>query len=219
VVLEPFSVIAADINGDGKLDLISATHGNTLTVFTNSGSGSFGSNATYNVGEDPISVVAADLNGDGKLDLICANQNTNTLTVLTNDGSGSFALAFSPTVDDGPASVTAADVNGDGKLDLISANKGVSPNFNGTLSVLINTSIFPPPNSTPSLSINRLSNGVLVSWPSALAGWSLQQNMGLTTANWSPSGYNGYTIDDDGTNKSLIITPPKGNLFFRLLHP
>jgi len=216
---EPFSVIAADINGDGKVDLISANQGGTLSVLTNNGTGGFGSNATYNVGGDLVSVVAADVNGDGYVDLICANQNSNTLTVLTNDGSGNFTLASSPTVGYGPCSVTAADVNGDGKLDLISANKGASPNFNGTLSVLINTSISPPPNSTPSLNINHLSNGVLVSWPSASAGWSLQQNMGLTTANWSPSGYNGYAIDDDGTNKSLLIIPPKGNLFFRLLHP
>jgi FG-GAP-like repeat len=217
--IAPFSVIAADINGDGKPDLISANQGGTLSVLTNNGSGGFGSNATYNVGGDLVSVVAADVNGDGYLDLICANQNTNTLTVLTNDGTGGFTPATLPTIGYGPISITAADVNGDGKLDLISANKGASPGFNGTLSVLINTSSFPPPNSTPSLNINLLSNGVLVSWPSDSAGWSLQQNIGMTKPNWSPSGYNGYAITDDGTNKSLIITPPKGNAFFRLLHP
>jgi hypothetical protein len=47
----------------------------------------------------------------------------------------------------------------------------------------------------------------------------LQQNPDLTTMNWSPSGYSGYGIADDGTNNSLTITPPTGNLFFRLLHP
>jgi hypothetical protein len=219
VGVAPFSVIAVDINGDGKADLITANQAGTLSVLTNNGSGIFGSNATYNVGGDLLSVVAADVNGDGYVDLICAAQNTNTLTVLTNNGSGSFAIASSPTIGYGPASVTVADVNGDGKLDLISANKGASPNFNGTLSVLVNTSIFPQPNSTPSLNINLLSNSVHVSWPSASAGWSLQQNTGLTKTNWSPSGYNGYAIADDGTNKSLIITPSKRNSFFRLLHP
>jgi hypothetical protein len=84
---------------------------------------------------------------------------------------------------------------------------------------LLNTSIFPPPNSTPSLNIKPSGNSVLVLWPSASAGWSLQQNPDLTTMNWSPSGYNGYAIVDDGTNKSLIITPPIENAFFRLLHP
>jgi hypothetical protein len=219
VGLDPFCVIATDINGDGKVDLITANQNGTLSVLTNNGSGIFGSNATYNVSGDLLSVVAADVNGDGYVDLICAAQNTNTLTVLTNNGSGHFAIASSLTVGYGPASVTAADVNGDGKLDLISANKGASPNFNGTLSVLINTSIFLPATSTPTLAISPQGNGMLVSWPSASAGWSLQQNPDLTTTNWSPSGYSGYGISDDGTNKSLIVAPPKGNSFFRLLHP
>ena len=47
----PQCVVAADVNGDGKLDLISANNGdNTLTVLTNNGSGGFGSNATLTVG-------------------------------------------------------------------------------------------------------------------------------------------------------------------------
>jgi hypothetical protein len=110
--------------------------------------------------------------------------------------------------------VTAADVNGDGKMDLIAVNYG-----GAVLSILFNTSTFPLPTSTPSLTINHSGNGVLVSWPSASAGWSLQQNLDLATTNWSSSGYSGYSITDDGTNKSLIVTPPIGNLFFRLLHP
>jgi hypothetical protein len=85
--------------------------------------------------------------------------------------------------------------------------------------VLTNSSIFPPPTSTPTPAIKRSAANVLVSWPLVSAGWSLQQNPDLTTTNWSPSGYNGYGITDDGTNKSLIITPPIGNLFFRLFHP
>jgi hypothetical protein len=211
----PYSVAAADVNGDGKVDLISANlNDNTLSVLTNNGSGGFVLAATYTVGAQPISVVAADVNGDGKVDLICANENSNTLSVLTNNGSGGFALASSPGVGVIPYSVTAADVNGDGKADLICANL-----VDDTLSVLFNTTTFPPPTLTPPLTLTRSGNSMVVSWPSASAGWSLQQNPDLTTTNWSPSGYSGYGISDDGTNKSLTITPPTGNLFFRLLHP
>ena len=130
----PISVTAADVNGDGKVDLITANSGdNTLSVFTNNGSGGFVLAFSPGVGNNPWSVKAADVNGDGKLELISANQGDNTLTILTNSGSSGFATAGTYAVGSGPHCVTAVDVNGDGKLDLISAN------FNdGTLSVLTN---------------------------------------------------------------------------------
>jgi hypothetical protein len=54
---------------------------------------------------------------------------------------------------------------------------------------------------------------VKVSWPSPSTGFVLQQNNDLNTANWS--NYPG-TVSDDGTTKSVTITPPSGSLFFRL---
>src|SRR5947207_12724106 len=69
----PYAVAAADVDGDGRVDLISANYNDaTLTVLTNSGLGVFGSNATYHVPTQPGFLVAADLNGDGKVDLACA---------------------------------------------------------------------------------------------------------------------------------------------------
>ncbi len=122
----PLSVTSADVNGDGKPDLISANFGGTLTVLTNNGSGGFVLASSPGVGPNPRSVTAADVNGDGKPDLISANYGNNSLTVLTNNGSGGFGLSSSPFTGTGPWSVTAADVNGDGRADLINANVGAS---------------------------------------------------------------------------------------------
>jgi hypothetical protein len=98
VAAGPYCIATADVNGDGKVDLISGSFGKgTLTILTNNGS-SFGSNATLNVVSSSFileSVVAADVNGDGRLDLTTANYNKSsgtpgTLSIWTN------ALTFLP---------------------------------------------------------------------------------------------------------------------------
>src|SRR5271154_2969008 len=71
----PSSVIAADVNNDGKADLIcTGSKDNTLTVLTNDGSGNFVFSATLNLNPyvNPACVIAADVNGDSNLDLVVA---------------------------------------------------------------------------------------------------------------------------------------------------
>ena len=213
-------VIAADINGDGKVDLITANWNSiSLSVLTNDGSGNFSTGCTIGVLDQdtrfgcPDGVAAADMNGDGKVDLICANWCAGLIQVFTNDGSGGFTLATAIQTTGSPAAVTTADVNGDGKMDVISVNG------DNTLTVLANTSFFPPPTVIPSLTMKFQGQSLRVAWPSASSGWSLQQSMDLTFPNWSPSGYGVYPIADDGTNKCLTVPTSAGNLFFRLLHP
>jgi hypothetical protein len=145
----PISVTAADVKGDGKMDLICANYfTNTLTVLTNKGGGSFTLASSPGVGNFPTSVTAADVNGDGKVDLACANLNfgTATLSILTNNWNGGFGSNVTYTVGSNARSVIAADVNRDGNVDLICANFQTN-----TLSVFINTSVFPPPLIWPKL--------------------------------------------------------------------
>jgi hypothetical protein len=69
---------------------------------------------------------------------------------------------------------------------------------------------------SPVLTVSHLGNSVIISWPSASSGYVLQQNGNLMTGSWAPA--NGFTVSDNGTNKSITITSATGNLFFRLSH-
>ncbi len=66
----------------------------------------------------------------------------------------------------------------------------------------------------PLLTVTHSGEDVIVSWPSPSADFVLQQNTDLSNTNgWSAYG---GTINDDGTTKSVTITPPTGNWFYRL---
>jgi hypothetical protein len=144
----PYSVIATDINGDGKPDLIVANSNNTVSVLLNTtapgaATPAFAAQKTFVTGNHPGSVIAADLNGDGKSDLIVANMTDNTVSVLINTTAPgaaipSFATQNTFAAGSGPGDVTAADVNGDGKPDLIVTNDG-DVGFGNTVLVLLNT--------------------------------------------------------------------------------
>jgi len=72
--------------------------------------------------------------------------------------------------------------------------------------------------TVPTLTIRlTTANMIAVSWPSSSTGWMLQQNTNsISSVNWSnaPS-----TIQDDGTTKTLIVSPLSGNQFYRLFKP
>jgi hypothetical protein len=57
---------------------------------------------------------------------------------------------------------------------------------------------------------------VTVSWPASATNYVLQQNSDLTTANWTPVG---LPVSTNGATMSVTISPPTGNLFFRLNNP
>jgi hypothetical protein len=60
------------------------------------------------------------------------------------------------------------------------------------------------------------TNTVVVSWPSPSTGFALQQNADVNSANWVGAL---QSVNDDGTNKFIIVNPPVGNRFYRLVKP
>ena len=91
--LYAISVAAADINGDGKPDLVVANaNSHTVSVLLGNGDGTFQSAAAFGSGGyTPQSVAIADVNGDGKPDVLAANFSSDNIGVLLNN------TAYSPT--------------------------------------------------------------------------------------------------------------------------
>ncbi len=122
------ALAAADVNGDGKLDLIGVDQ--KLVVLLGKGNGQFGAPITSASGASVTSLVVADFNGDGKIDLAGPSYSGASAVVFMGHGDGTFtSLNFF--VGGMPGAIVAADFNGDGKPDLAVAD-------NTAVEVLIN---------------------------------------------------------------------------------
>ena len=88
----PYATPAADVNGDGKPDVIVANSVSDTTVaLLNIGNGTFADLVTYSIGVRPASLVTADVNGDNQIDIIVSNFNSDTVGILINTDNGTFA--------------------------------------------------------------------------------------------------------------------------------
>ena len=100
-------IVAADFNGDGRLDVALLDQGSTtIALLVGSGDGGFTPQATFGAGDAPSDLAAADLNGDGLADLAALGQANGTLSIYLS-GCPSGVCAPAPVADGGAP-------NGDG---------------------------------------------------------------------------------------------------------
>ena len=144
----PNAMAVADVNGDGKLDIVAGNDcasldsegncvgGGVVGVLLGNGDGSFQPAVSYNSGGTATTIGVADLNGDGKPDIVVANGGVG---VLLGNGDGTFQAEVSYASGGlNPVSIAVADVNGDGHPDLLVANECSDINCtNGAVSVLL----------------------------------------------------------------------------------
>ncbi|HJQ98398.1 MAG TPA: FG-GAP-like repeat-containing protein, partial [Candidatus Polarisedimenticolaceae bacterium] len=123
-----YSVFAADVDGDGRVDVLSAAGIDyELAWYRNLGSGTFGSQQVVTALAAGIhSVSAADVDGDGDIDALSASQFDSTIAWYENtDGLGTFGPQQVIYAQASNAwSVIAADMDGDGDTDVVSASWG-----------------------------------------------------------------------------------------------
>jgi hypothetical protein len=139
---------AADVDGNGTVDLYFGPLGKQPQILLNDGSGHFrvADGALPDLQGQPYSGSAfVDVNGDGSPDLVLARADVGgSDRVLLNDGRGHFSVAPTPlhANANGPNSVglgiATGDINGDGRPDLVMASTLQSPFYVGAnLQVLI----------------------------------------------------------------------------------
>jgi len=127
--VSPTWVFFADLNGDGKTDVIVGMgSGTVFSIYhNNSTTGNIILNNRVDITANnyPLYVAAGDLDNDGKIDLVTANFNSNNISVFRNTTTGSiinFATKIDFNAGTGTSSVAIGDFNSDGKPDIATTN-------------------------------------------------------------------------------------------------
>jgi len=124
-IYTPTSIYSIDLDGDGDMDVLSATSNNKIVWYENDGPGIFGAQQVITTSANGAnSVYASDLDGDGDMDVLSASYENNKIAWYENDGSGSFGdqQVITTSVAGGANTVYASDFDGDGDMDVLSAS-------------------------------------------------------------------------------------------------
>jgi hypothetical protein len=119
----PFELATGDLDGDGRLDLITVSRMNsTVIVHLNQGGGTFGPGTSWATGASPEDVQLLDFDHDLDLDVLVASEGAGTVSVHRNDGTGALLAPLSFAVGADPRAIALGDLDGNGWDDVVTAN-------------------------------------------------------------------------------------------------
>lgn len=130
---QPMAVAVADLNGDGRLDLVTAnvtanhdgagdSLSHNLAILLRRENGAFVLEPLLRVGPASTAVAVADLDADNRPDLIVTTGDTDDVMVLRGRGDGTFTAAQRWQTGDRPVALAVADLDEDGRLDVVAAD-------------------------------------------------------------------------------------------------
>ncbi|MGE3404548.1 MAG: FG-GAP repeat domain-containing protein [Vicinamibacterales bacterium] len=176
------TVWPADLNGDGRADLVGSLIGpfgqtGQLAVTLGTGSGDFWP-VTAISSPRMTALVVGDFNGDGRTDILGRDDNgapeiDSATHFFAGNGNGTFNPPVPAIAEVGGAHTQAADFDADGDLDVAQAG------------LMFRESL--PPGSTHVMAIVSAGKGVAMQYRPTTGGASLQQPR-TTTRRWPPAG-------------------------------
>jgi hypothetical protein len=140
----PQSMVAADFDSDGNVDLVIGGDGGQVALFRGTGTGTLRPLQILTLSKGATYLAAGDFNGDGRMDLVSIG---NDVTIYFGDGLGGFPTSLSLPSIGTRHTPAVGDVNQDGISDLVFSQGGNS----GLVEVVLGTAVgpFAPPRVYP----------------------------------------------------------------------